>query len=428
MASVILSARSRSANQLPTDLIPLRTVVEMLGVSESTARVWAATGVLPCYRVGAGGHRRWSRREVLEHVGATDESTDKVVVAWSRCSTQTRQQRENLARQKQRVFDYCKEHFPSDKIVELSNSASGFNLKNPKLLELIRMIVGGEVKVLVLEYLDRLNRSIAHLITYLCELNNCEVVVIEQDEEKSDETQLVEDIASLCTLFAARKMGARSKCEKKIPAEVVKRATDLVSLGRNWTEVARAIEADGFRNDDGSVFTVFQLRKVIAVATVKSECGADDGIGAFMATSKQKPETVRTQTKHAYDAYVKFAQEKGLAIACKAIFAKAVRNARAYAKIKGRTETVYKGIVWVGVPSFQVKEYAASTLTAESTTESFLRFYNENRGWRGNIAELIRVYREWAAKFNLVALPKIKIKSTLAQLGIIPNAKRVVTL
>lgn len=50
------------------DLEKMLTVSEtatMLGVSAATVRRMANEGILPCYRVGKGGHRRFKKKEVL---------------------------------------------------------------------------------------------------------------------------------------------------------------------------------------------------------------------------------------------------------------------------------------------------------------------------------------------------------------------------
>jgi predicted site-specific integrase-resolvase len=349
-----------------------------------------------------------------------------VVVAWSRCSTQTKEQKQALVRQKERVLTYCKENYPGETIAELSCSASGFNLKNPKLLELVRMVCEGKVKVLVVEHADRLNRSIGSLITYLCELHDCEVVVIEKDEDKTDEQQLVEDISSLCLLFSSRRNGARSKAQKAVPAVVVKRAHELVALGRNWQEIQRAIEHEGYRNEDGSPFSAFALRKVVELQTIKLERADNTGVREFMATSSQKQDTYRTLTSDAYEGYCCYAKEHGHDIASKALFFKAVKNPRTMYNLKGKAHNCFMGIVWAGVKNYRVKEL--NPTTGENTTESFLRYVNENRGWSGNIADFIKEYRAWCKLFNLVDLSKIRIKQTLAQLGIVPTARRIITL
>ena len=48
---------------------------QLLGIHPNTLRRWSDLGVVPAYRVGPGGHRRFRRRDLLAYL---DEMTEDI--------------------------------------------------------------------------------------------------------------------------------------------------------------------------------------------------------------------------------------------------------------------------------------------------------------------------------------------------------------
>lgn len=87
--------------------------------------------------------------------------------------------------------------------------ASGLNDHRPKLEKLLR---DNKATRLIVEHNDRLTRFGFNYIKILCDLVNCELVVINPaEDEKSD---LIQDFISIITSFCARIYGQR-RCKRK---------------------------------------------------------------------------------------------------------------------------------------------------------------------------------------------------------------------
>ncbi len=71
---------------------------------------------------------------------------------------------------------------------------------------MVRLLIAGEVKRLVLTNLDRLLRFGAELIFSLCEQLNVEVVIINHDVSATPEQELVQDVLEIITVFSAQSL------------------------------------------------------------------------------------------------------------------------------------------------------------------------------------------------------------------------------
>ena len=65
--------QGNTPEEIPRRMLAVRHVARMLGVHESTVRMWADSGVLHCYRIGP----RHDRRIPLESVMKTLEAAQK---------------------------------------------------------------------------------------------------------------------------------------------------------------------------------------------------------------------------------------------------------------------------------------------------------------------------------------------------------------
>jgi len=82
----------------------------------------------------------------------------------------------------------------------------GLNFKRKKFLKLINQITLGRVETLVVAHKDRLARFGFDLISHLCEVNSCDLVVM-NNETLSPEREMVEDVMEILHYFSARLYG-----------------------------------------------------------------------------------------------------------------------------------------------------------------------------------------------------------------------------
>lgn len=193
--------------------VAIGKVAEELGVSIETVRNWERQGHIKSERTN-GGHRRYDLNQVLTYYNK-DKPKEKFVIAYCRVSMANK--KDDLERQKQVLELYCASKGYKYKIIE--DIGSGLNYSNKGLLELITLIETGQVDRLILNYKDRLLRFGSEIIFEMCKLHDVEVVILNEDEQKSYEEELVEDVLSIITVFSAKLYGGRSHKNKKIIEE-----------------------------------------------------------------------------------------------------------------------------------------------------------------------------------------------------------------
>ena len=97
----------------------------------------------------------------------------------------------------------------------ISDIGSGINYKKTGLKELLKLITINRIETICIMHKDRLVIFGFELIEYVCELHNVSIEII-NDETKTDEQELVEDIMNIIHVFSCRMNGRRSHIKKKI--------------------------------------------------------------------------------------------------------------------------------------------------------------------------------------------------------------------
>ncbi|WP_243098261.1 recombinase family protein [Serpentinicella alkaliphila] len=76
-------------------------------------------------------------------------------------------------------------------------------------MKLLEDIKSSEINYLIIEYKERLARFGYRYIEEYCKSHNVEVIVLESQEEKGLNKEMVEDMISIITSFSARIYGKR---------------------------------------------------------------------------------------------------------------------------------------------------------------------------------------------------------------------------
>jgi putative resolvase len=186
---------------------------EMLGVSVKTLRRWAEADKIPSERTPTG-HRRFHINDVKRLQGIKpDAIQDRVTINYARVSSHD--QKADLTRQAEVLEQYSTAHGWNFETIQ--DLGSGLNYKKKGLQQLLKRLLKGDVRRLVLTHKDRLLRFGAELVFAICEEMETEVVIINQgDVELSFEQELVTDMIELVTVFSARLYGSRSRKNKKL--------------------------------------------------------------------------------------------------------------------------------------------------------------------------------------------------------------------
>lgn len=126
-----------------------------------------------------------------------------MTLAYARVSSHD--QKEDLTRQVERLKSFCTANGWVFEVIQ--DLGSGMNYKKKWLQDLLGRICLGEVERLVVTHKDRLLRFGADLVFSLCDRFGTEVVLIEAAEDPSFESELVQDVLEIITVFSARLYG-----------------------------------------------------------------------------------------------------------------------------------------------------------------------------------------------------------------------------
>jgi len=186
-----------------------KEVCQRLGISYATLREYDKKGYIkPVLETG-----KWRFRE--EDVERLMGIVRKRKVILSRVSSNT--QRDDLVNQVKYLEENVKEH---DRVI--TDVGSGLNVKRKGFLKLLRMILNNEVSKVVVAYPDRLVRFGFEVIEEACKAHNCELAVLNREDE-TPEQELIEDLISILVSFSEKLQGMRSqekvrKCVEEIKA------------------------------------------------------------------------------------------------------------------------------------------------------------------------------------------------------------------
>lgn len=353
-----------TSNSAPTDLIPIGEAAKLAGVCIQTMRNYVESGEIGCYRVGVCSHRRFSRKEILYYIGGQIEQDSKVriCVSYARCSTVA--QKEALNRQIIRVRDYCKENYPEHELIEISDNASGMKFDRAGLVKLIQLIESGRLDngVIVAEFRDRLNRAAVSLLEVICACRKIQIVYIEQDEERSDEQLLFDDVCSILHVFNCRNYAKRgSETQRKpLTVEAIEYGRQLYNCGATIQGITGALRDKGFRNEDGTEISKHSVRKYIqlqkALDRVQNRSSIDDW--AELCEIEASPQT-RSIIKETYLAYVQWCRKTGNGIRTQNVFTRRFNEKYKIGAIfkNGQNHRAYVGVKFKGVEYRVVKDY-----------------------------------------------------------------------
>ena len=196
--------------------VPISRASKELGVSIDTLRRWEREGKFTSERT-PGGHRRYDLDQ-LQKIANKEREDEKITIIYARVSTPNK--KEDLKSQIERLEMFCASKGWRYKVIQ--DIGSGLNYNKKGLLELIKLIETDQIERIVVNYKDRLLRFGTELLFEICKYHNVEIVILNEDEEKTHEEELVEDVLSIITGFSAKLYGSRSHKNKKVVSEAKK--------------------------------------------------------------------------------------------------------------------------------------------------------------------------------------------------------------
>lgn len=135
-------------------------------------------------------------------------ASERMNVVYARVSTA--KQKADLENQEKMLIDYCNRNG-----INVSKSykdvASGMNFDRKQFKVLLEDILSFKVGKLYITYKDRLSRISFDMFKRLFSEFGCEIVAINDAEDKADETEIFEEIISMLHCFSMRMYSRRRK-------------------------------------------------------------------------------------------------------------------------------------------------------------------------------------------------------------------------
>jgi len=189
---------------------------KMIGVASGTLRNWERAGKLIPLRT-SGNQRRYTQEQYNEFM---KYQKPKERIALGYCRVSSSHQSDDLQRQVTIMESFIAKRGESFKIIE--DIGSGINYKKNGLNQLLELVSQNKISTLYILHKDRLVRFGFELIESICRLHNTEIVIINQDDSKTDEQEMIEDITNIINEFSCRMNGKRSHINKKIIEKLTK--------------------------------------------------------------------------------------------------------------------------------------------------------------------------------------------------------------
>lgn len=195
----------------------------ILGVCVKTIRRWNKANKIQCMRT-PGGHRRFSLREIKRIIEGKQESKAPFInfstkcAIYGRVSSHKQYKRGDLKHQIHILTDYARDHH-LDIYKIYKDVGSGLNTKRKGLWRLLKDAKDHRFSLILLNYKDRLTRfGYTYLKKYVSEFG-VSLQYLHTLEEKSPESEMVQDLVAIIHSFSGKLYGLRSRKYKKQSSE-----------------------------------------------------------------------------------------------------------------------------------------------------------------------------------------------------------------
>ena len=215
-------------------LLTMKEAKELLGVSTKTIQNWDKAGTIKVVRT-PGGRRRIPLSEVERIRGGSTSSQKKKIAIYARVSSNEQKQKGDLERQ----ISFVKENVDKEFLIVdiLSDVGSGLNDKRKGLHKLMKMAKENEITDIAIRYKDRLTRfGYGYLEGYFNSYGVTIHVLDQEEEVKTAQEELADDLISIITSFSGKLYGLRSKKHKELQKSAKESIMDVQNLSNEVEE------------------------------------------------------------------------------------------------------------------------------------------------------------------------------------------------
>ena len=212
----------------------MKEAKELLGVSTKTIQNWDKAGIINVVRT-PGGRRRIPLSEVERIRGGSTSSEKKKIAIYARVSSNEQKQKGDLERQ----INFIKENVDKKFLIvdTLSDVGSGLNDKRKGLHKLMKMAKEKEITDIAIRYKDRLTRfGYGYLEEYFNRYGVTIHVLDQEEEVKTAQEELADDLISIITSFSGKLYGLRSKKHKELQKTAKESIMDVQNLSNEAEE------------------------------------------------------------------------------------------------------------------------------------------------------------------------------------------------
>lgn len=204
-----------------TRYVTPREACKILSVSEKTLRNWDEAGQIKVIRTPTN-QRRYDIDSVF-----TDRIDSRITALY--CRVSSAKQKEDLERQ----INYLQGIYPQGQVFR--DIGGGLNFKRKGLLSILGQVMSRDISQVVVCHPDRLARFGCDLIRWICEQNDCQLVVLSRTD-LSPEREMVEDLLAIIHCFSDRLYGLRKykssiKEDPSLPGNEAGNSLEKVDIG-----------------------------------------------------------------------------------------------------------------------------------------------------------------------------------------------------
>lgn len=198
---------------------------ELLQLTNKTLHIWDKEGKIRATRTPSG-QRRYNLQDIQNIVSCpvpTIKKSEKKKICY--CRVSSKKQMDDLERQK----EYFKSRFPDYEMV--TDIGSGINWKRKGLQTILEEAINRNISVVVVAHRDRLCRFSYELLERIFKCCDVKLLVLNEEENKSPDSELAEDILSIIHVYSCRAMGKRrykSKENQIIPNTITETSDETM--------------------------------------------------------------------------------------------------------------------------------------------------------------------------------------------------------
>lgn len=189
-----------------------KEVLKILGITRQTLYNYLKQGKISIKTKYNKYFYEYDDDSIYALIGQKQIKTNRKIVSYSRVSTQS--QKEQLKEQTIRIYDSCiSRNIKLDKQYE--DIKSGMAGDRPKLQELIREVISGNIELIVIENKDRLIRFGFDILEQIFKYFGTKILVLNDSlENKTYEQELSDDLISIIHYFTMKSYSHRRKLNK----------------------------------------------------------------------------------------------------------------------------------------------------------------------------------------------------------------------